>query len=426
MKHYSTQLPVKTLVVCLLITIFVGSLILVFGCAPTAQQTAPQISPEREKAIKDSLNKAYIFQLSKHWSTAWEYYKNKTYRSAVKPFWKVIELDTIQRFKNVYSLLSDSYVQLNNPDSAQIVLEMGIKEYPDNAHLHRTLAYYLAGRGLDDEAIEEYETTVEIDSTKVNDWKALGNLYIKNDRIDDAIRAYEIIVDMDPQDHESQQTLSSLYRSTGNEDAAIDRMEEVKKLDPNNTENLYALGRAYFKNNKYNDAIANFELLLKIKPEDTAALEYFGSSQQNNGDFNGAIATYQKILKIQPDNKKVMTDIATCYKELGRYQTARSYVDRALRVDPKYGMARIVRGEIYEATAEYCMSKRGKQLPVFDDKLVFDLAYKEYQKATQDLQFKDLATQKMNYVKDFTPTKEDLFFHKGQTKPEDECYSWIY
>ena len=426
MKRNQTKLPVRTLIICLLITIFIGSLILVYGCAPTAQQTGPQISPEREKAIKDSLNKAYIFQLSKHWSTAWEYYKNKTYRSSVKPFWKVVELDTIQRFKNIYSLLSDAYVQLNNPDSAQLVLELGIKEYPDNAHLHRTLAYYLAGRGLTEEAIQEYETTVEIDTSQITDWKALGNLYIKNDQIEDAINAYQIVVRMDPKDHESQQTLSSLYRSSGDEDAAINGMEEVKKLDPNNTENLFRLGKAYFNGNNYSEAIVNFDLLLKIKPDDIAALEYLGSSQQNNGNFNSAIATYQKILKAQADNKKIMTDIASCYKELGKYQTARNYADRALRVDPKYGMARIIRGEIYEAAAEYCMSKRGKKLPEFDDKLVFELAYKEYKKGTKDLQFKELATQKMNYVKDFTPTNEDLFFHKGQKKPTDTCYSWIY
>lgn len=426
MKRYSTQLPVKTLVISLLITIFVGSLILNYGCAPTAQQTAPQVNPEREKAIKDSLNKAYIFQLSKHWSTAWEYYKNKTYRSSISPFWKVVELDTIQRFKNIYSLLSDAYVQLNNPDSAQLVLELGIKEYPDNAHLHRTLAYYLAGRGQIEEAIEEYETTVAIDTTQVTDWKALGNLYIKTDRIDDAIKAYETVVEMDPTDQETHQTLSSLYRSSGDEESAINRMEEVKKLDPNNTENLYRLGKAYFNGSNYDNAIVNFDLLLKIKPKDTAALDFLGASQQNNGDFNSAIITYQKILDIQPDNKKIMTDIATSYNELGKFKTARNYADRALRVDPKYGMARIVRGEIYEATAEYCMSKRGKNLPEFDDKLVFELAYKEYQKGMSDLQFKDIATQKMNYVKDFIPTKEDLFFHKGQTKPKDACYSWIY
>ena len=72
------------------------------------------------------------------------------------------------------------------------------------------------------------------------------------------------------------------------------------------------------------------------------------------------------------------------------------------------------------------MDDHGKDVADFDDKLVYELAYKEYQKATKDLQFKDTATTRMNYIRDFIPKKEDLFFHKGQTKAKKDCYKWIY
>jgi tetratricopeptide (TPR) repeat protein len=118
--------------------------------------------------------------------------------------------------------------------------------------------------------------------------------------------------------------------------------------------------------------------------------------------------------------------MATCYKELEQFQTGWETARRALRIDPQYGLARIVIGEIYEAQAEKCYTTRGKKGPEFDDKLVYDRAYKEYEQAATDLQFKDLAQRKMNYVKEFRPSKEDLFFHKGQTKPKDSCYDWIF
>lgn len=426
MRASTSTRSFQNLIVFLTISVLAGSIIFIFGCAPTTQQVDPTADTARQKAIQDSLRKVYEFELNKAWSTAFEYYKNKTYRSSIKSFWKVIELDTIDRFKDKFSLLSNAYINLNNPDSAQIVLEMGVQEYPDNAHLHRTLAYFLDGRGQTEEAIAEYEKATEIDDSQVSDWKALANLYIKNDQLEEATAAFEKVTELDPKDQDAQRTLSRLYKSSGDSDAAIQRMEEVKKLNPNNTENIFNLGREYFNYGDYDNAIANFEAVIKLKPEDTMALEYLGNSLQNKGSFRRAINVYNEIMKLEPENKKVMCDIATCYKELGQFQTARNQARRALQIDPQYGLPHIVIGEIYEAQAEKCYTARGKKLPEFDDKLVYAMAYDEYQKALKDIQFKDLAERKMSYVRDFRPTNEDLFFHKGQTKPEDPCYDWIF
>lgn len=418
--------PSRNLLIILAISALAGSIIFTFGCAPTTQQLNPEVESARQKAVEDSLQKVYLFELNKAWSTAYEYYKNKTYRSSIEPFWRVIELDTINRFKDKYSLLSDAYIKLNVPDSAQLVLETGVKVYPGNAHLHRTLAYFYDGRGQVEDAIREYETATEIDDSQVLDWKALGNLYIKNEQIVDAIKAFEKVSILDPKDQDAQRTLSKLFKSTGDSDAAINRMEEVKKLDPKNAENIYNLGKEYFNNGDYDNAIVNFELLLQLKPGDVAAMEFLGNALQNKGNFARAINIYKDIMKISPDNKKVLTDIATSYRELGRFEEARSNARKALQIDPNYGLAYIVIGEIYESAAEKCYTARGKKAPEFDDKLIYDLAYKQYERALSDLQFKDMATRRMSYINDFRPTKEDLFFHKNQTKPKDSCYNWIY
>ncbi len=416
----------KLLSITSALILLVAAIIFSFSCAPTTQNINTEVDLVHQKANQDSIRKAYEYELNKTWSTAYEHYKNKNYRRAINPFWTVIELDTIDRFKEKFTYLYDAYVKLNNPDSAQIVLEAGVKAYPDNAHLHRTLAYFLDGRGQTAEAIQEYEKATAIDSTKVTDWKALGNLYIKVNQLADATKAFENVIKLDPKDQDSHRALSRLYKSSGDADAAIQRMEEVKKLNPNNTENLFNLGKEYFNNGDYDNAIVNLEQLLKLKPDDATAMEYFGNALQNRGDYRRAINVYNEVMKLQPQNKKILCDIATCYNELGQYQTARNNAREALAIDPKYGLAHIVIGEIYEAQAQKCYTARGKKLPDFDDKLIYDLAYQEYMKAAQDIQFKELAERKMSYIVDFRPNKEDLFFHRGQTKPQDPCYDWIY
>ena len=125
-----------------LLILVAGSIALTFflllminsGCVPPPEKPTT-VSPERQKAIDDSLRKVYEWELRKYWSTGYEYYKNKDFQSALKPFWKVAEMDTIKQHKDVWSKLADCYFKLENADSVQLVCEQGLNEYPDNLYL---------------------------------------------------------------------------------------------------------------------------------------------------------------------------------------------------------------------------------------------------------------------------------------------------
>jgi len=429
MGNFKSLRGLNNVIIAIVVLVTIGGLIYLSGCAPTVQQTT--IDPAREKAIQDSLQRAYIFELNKAWSTGYEYYKPKIYDRAIKPFWKVIELDTIDRFKDVYALLSDSYFKLGKVDSAQLVLEKGLEVHPENIGLRRNLAYILAGKEQVDEAIEEYETVVEAEEAKVDDWRRLANLYVRNDLLDDAIVAYQKVVSLDPSDQDAQNTLGQLLKGSGDEEAAVEALESALALDPDNTQLMFDLGKSYYNQGEFTKAVEKFENYLAKKPDDYVAMEFLGGSFYGQSKFRDAITTYKKIVENQTDNKKVYTDIATNYKELKQFSTARTWARKALNVDNNYGLAHLVIGEIYEAAVDQCMAQKGKSSPKFDDKLVFRAAYSEYQRAARDLQFRDMAERKMSYLKDFLPSKQDEFFNKdrkasnGRYKVEDECYKWI-
>lgn len=415
-----------TVFILLLIT---AGFIYLTGCAPTAQQT--EISPERQKAIQDSLQKAYIYELNKAWSTGYEYYKPKIYKRAIKPFWRVIKLDTIDRFKDVFGYLSTSYFELGKPDSAQLVLEMGIERYPDNFGLRRNLAYILEKKEMIDEAIAEYEEVVKLDGNDASDWKRLANLYLRNDRTEDAIEAYQKIIQIDPTDKDAQQTIGQLLKGTGDSEAAIQALEKALELDPENTQLMFDIGKSYYDQGDYAKSIAKLTQYLQKKPEDMIAKEMLGEAYFNKGDYRKALTTFKEVVEARPNNKKVYTDIANCYKELGDYSTARNNVYKAMKIDNVYGRSYIVLGEIYEAAVDDCMKKTGKKSPKFDDKLVFKEASRQYELAARDLQFADTAERKKSYLRDFLPKKEDEFFNKdrrtsnGKYRITEDCYKWI-
>ncbi len=418
----------RTIAVVAVFLLFAGliSSSMLSGCGPTGEEEVT-LSPERKKAIQDSLKREWEKKLNIAWSLGYENYKNKMYRDCLKHFWKVAELDTGGRFPLVYNYLGESYVNLNVPDSAEIAYRLGVENYPEKAYYHRNLAYILNAQDQIEEAIEQYQEAIELDpKPKADDYRVLGNLLIRSDRIDEAIPVYQKLIELDPTDPEAQNILAQVFATTGDEEAALQAQEEALQKDPENTKLMYTLGESYFDRGEYQRSIEKFKMYIERNPEDTYALEYLGNAQQNLGKFREAIATYERILSLKPDNKKVLCEMATCYRELGQFPKARRTARQALSIDPDFGLAHIVIGEIYEAAADACISKREKRVSKFDDKLVYQLAYNEYQKAAKDLMYADLARRKMNYIKPEIPTKEDRFMHPNLKQARFDCYQWIY
>jgi len=401
---------------------------LMTGCATTGTgDQKVEISPERQKAIQDSLNKVYKYQLDLNFSIGNEHRKNKNFQDAIKPFWKVVNLDTISRFPDIFTFLADCYMKLEKPDSALIVFTMGTEKAPQKIHNHRMRAYLLAAKGERAEAIDEYYKTIELDPDKIDDYKSLGTLLIGEDRLDEALEVYEKIVDLAPNDADAQKTYSSLIAQTGGDITdIIAAKEDALTKNPEDTRLMFELGELYFKQVEYNNSIKKFAMYLEKNPDDVKALEYLGNSYQNNEQYKKAISNYEKVLKLQSDHTKVICEMAACYRELKQFSRARSLVNSAIRINSGYGYAHIVKGSIYEATADACINKREKKVVNIDDKLVYKLAYDKFQLATKDVQFQEKKKNRMNYIKQDIPTPQDKFMYPNKVKAELDCYKWIY
>lgn len=411
--------------------ILVGTLIiatsLITGCATTSGGASDDGLTAAEKARQDSIALAkWDRQLNLNWSLGFENHKNKIYRSAIPYFWKVFEIDTVKRFPDLYTFLGDCYMKLNISDSAQIIYKMGTERFPDKTHYHRTLGWLLAAKQQNGEAIEEYAKAIELDPENLADNKVMGNLLISENRIDEAITVYEKILKLEPNNAEAQNTYAQLLGSTGDEEAVLEAKINASSSNPNDTNLLFQIGEMYFKRNEYSNAVTYFNKLLAIKPEDAMALEFVGNAQHNMSKYKEAIVTYEKVMAVKPDNKKVLCEMATCYRELKQLSKARSVANQALNIDSDFGLAYIVRGEVYEAAVDQCLAKRGNRKLTFDDKLIYKLAYDEYVKAKKDLQYSDFAQRKMSYVQPDIPTTEDLFMHQAQKIARLGCYQWIY
>ena len=397
------------------------------GCTTTTTgETVGDEIDAAQKAKEDSLaREKYKREFLIAFSTGNEHHKNKNYVDAIKPLLKAAKMDTAKEYPAIYTKLADSFLKLDKPDSALAVYQEGIEKYPENAFFYRRSGWLLTAKQQIPEAIEAYYQAIEFDGEEISDYKNLGPLLLSENRNDDALVIYEKVTELDPNDAEAQQVYASLLAETGDVMAVIDAREKALASKPEDVTLMFDLGKMYFTEQMYPEAVEKFDMLLAISPEDVDALEYKGSALQNDYKYNEAIKSYEKVLALKPDNARVMCEMATCYMELGNLRKAMSVAQNAIRTDSNFGLGYIVKGDIYARSADDCIGKREKRIAVFDDKLVYEKAYRQYQRAAQDLQFSDMAKRKMNYIKPEIPTKEDLFMHPDQKEPNLDCYAWL-
>lgn len=363
-------------------------------------------------------------QVAIWYSLAQEEYKYNNFKRALPYFWRVLMNDKTDKFKIVYSKIANCYFRLNQIDSTLLVSYMGLIKYPDYEQLHYWAGLVQDNRGNARCAIPHYEKMVELSPDNKEYWSKLAELYYK---IDDerAIEAQQKVVDLDPSDIEASQQLPKFIEHFGGD--PLDKWRETYEKDPKNIENAFRYGKEAFGAGKYQDAILPFKSILEEDSRHINAMEYLGRCYESLGQMNQAIHQYNDILKVEPRNINVICLIASIHGRQNNFTTARSYVQKAQRIDPGHGLPFMIMGEIYENAVTYCGNKREKRETTYDDKLVYRLATEEYKKAARDPNYAADANRRVKQLEsaNLLPTTEDYFMHNNRLNPKEDCYSWV-
>ena len=406
---------------------FLLYLIYTIGCTQSAG-TKQAMSPERKKAIEDSLQKVKEFEITKNWSTAFEYYKNENYTDAKRYIMKVIQLDPEMQladkihYNDIYARLSNCYVKANMPDSAQSALEQGLKYFPDNIYLHESLGFMFRKRNQFDGAIKHYKKVSELQTDKSEIYKILGDLYRRTQQIDLAIEQYENYTKLEPNDRDAKDTLTGMYSATGRSEDALASKEKMLEENPEDAGLMYELATVYFDEGNYPKAIGMFNRWLQKEPKNTDALNNVVEAHLNTENYSSALNVLQKILNLDKNNINVIIKMSDVYRTQIRYTTARNWARRALKIDRNSGLAFISIGKTYQEAAKTCVDKKGSFK--YDDRLVYQKAYNEFKKASRDPFMKGQAERHMKGIEGNLPTAEDKFMNT-YTEPKEACYKWI-
>ncbi len=355
-------------------------------------------------------------EIRKAYSFGREYHKNKNYLEALPLLWKVFVNDSTKRGSTSIGLVAECYFNLNRIDSTLIACYKGLEKYPLNQKLHYYGGFLQNQLGRSACAIPHYESLAENNPKNQSYLSTLAFLYFKEED-KKAIEVQKNVVSQFPGDGKAQEALAN-YMSFFGESAK----DAWKKAWENDNTNLDA-GRSYAKfaidEGEYSEALEPLTKIIAAKP--TAADHRLRAvAYENLSQYSKAINDLNSWLKLEPDNADIMLLIAVNYMYSEKYSTSNNWIGQSLRKKPGYGKAYIVRGELYENMVSGCQGEKTK----LEDKIVYEEATKVYYQATKNLAFRSQANTKMNNLKPFLRTKEEIFMDPN-VAIVNSCYGFL-
>ena len=205
----------------------------------------------------------------------------------------------------------------------------------------------------------------------------------------------------------------------------FDAFKKAWENDPENIDFAFKYGKAAYNAGEYKAALTPLFAVIKKKPDYTEAHELIAMCDESLEKYSDAIAEYKKILEVEPDNAEIMCAIANDYRNLNQFSNSKYWVNKALKAKPGFGLAHIIMAEVYETAVPYCQNKNNRKRK-YDDGLVYEKAKREYEIAMKDPNYKADARRRINSLKPYLPTEEELFMNQNRKNVKEACYtSWI-
>ncbi|GAB4249999.1 MAG: hypothetical protein Kow00129_10840 [Thermoleophilia bacterium] len=173
--------------------------------------------------------------------------------------------------KSVF-LDADGAATLTKAERDVIVAQAEVTQYPNEFRSRLSLARAYLGAGRLEEAIQEADKALELESRAVEAHVVKGAAYERLRRPAEAEKEYLLVLELVPNQYTANYRLADLYLDQGRPDDAVTQLEALLEGTPMAADALVLLGRAYEQKGEPQKARAQYEAALTYVPDYQEAL----------------------------------------------------------------------------------------------------------------------------------------------------------
>lgn len=368
--------------------------------------------------------------------------KNGLYESAYEYGWNVINNDPApfvkyRLFPKMEDVLFYMHDSVATTDEEKAAFADTTIYFYEQAVQYDTAKkpYYLARKAFVIEnwtdqpvenAIAAYKVALEADPNLDTFYQDRLGLLLSNNATDEngyKLEALELYSKLSEAEPENATWISRIESLAEDKNELVEITYKAWQLDQENMEKAWKYASTAMSNRNYDKAVEPLEFLVERSPEVINYWNQLATAYQKLDQIDKAVSAYKKLIDLQPDNAEHYVNLALMYKNQGQLAASRSYLQKAMSVDPSWDYPIYIEGTLYEQAARSCGFE-------FMDKVVYLLAVNTYREAaSKGGNYSSTAQERVSALSNSIPSQEDYFFRKiksGDTvKIEGKCYDWI-
>ena len=208
-------------------------------------------------------------------------------------------------------------------------------------------------------AVAAFERAIFLNNDLAEPHYLLGNLRVRQQRLENAVQCYENAIERDPGHLKSYYNLAGLHARQTDYGLAISVLEKGLKELPKEVELLFQMATVHFIRADYNLAIDLLEKIINIDPTRADAYDMVAQIYMNQNNFEAALKALKRGLTKQPDDRLLTVRMGVLLVQTGEYHQAIDFLEKAKEKDPDRSEVYYNLGQALTRNKDY---SRGKQV----------------------------------------------------------------
>ncbi|MEJ2295330.1 MAG: tetratricopeptide repeat protein, partial [Candidatus Lokiarchaeota archaeon] len=179
----------------------------------------------------------------------------------------------------------------------------------------------------------EYKDKVPIKTNYKNQLINKSNKEIAANKFDDAIEDCEKALELDSTHIDAYFFIGVAYSHKQQYDKAIASFKKALDLTKNHAKSWNHMGLVYVKKKEYDQAIECYNQAIEIEPLYVEAFFNMASAYKLKNDPSKAIEVYKKVIEIDPSHTFAWLFMADCYLDKNEYYSAIQSLEKATSID---------------------------------------------------------------------------------------------
>lgn len=244
-------------------------------------------------------------------------YDNKEYEASLNAYQQAIKLDP--EVKGFYKQYTELVAKKGNQAVLVTVLTNAIRLGDADVAMYCALARIYQGKRDYENALALYKKAIQLDPQNTAVLSVLAECQAGTGNENDAIISYEQVIMMNPKAIEEYKALGDLYRKQNKADLAIEKYKKYLEKIPNG-EIAEHVGMYLFEQKQYKEAAKYLGMAGDQTGKTFAYALTYGEACYYSGDFKKAIDLFEGLFKREPKAgtiEKILRLLAESYEKTG-------------------------------------------------------------------------------------------------------------